>query len=186
MTVEDQLSEAFGDLPTLIAAHAQARPDSIAVIDGDRTATYRELNTLMDRVAAGLQRDGVKPTDAIAVCAYASLEYVATFLGGLRAGVAVSPLAPSSTPEQLIMMLDDCAAPLFFLDDGVAALMAPVAERISARTHGPSPSSSSPTGPSTSSIRQARSARPRASSRVTPCAGPRSRGARVPAMRRTQ
>ena len=32
------------------------------------------------------------------------------FLGALRAGVAVSPLAPSSTPEQLRLMIDDCAA----------------------------------------------------------------------------
>ena len=133
MTVEDLLLQEFGVLPALIAAHAAEQPDVTAVIDGERSVTYRELNTLVDRVAAGLQRDGLKPTEAIAVCAYSSLEYVAVFLGGLRAGVAVSPLAPSSTPDQLIMMLDDCAAPLFFLDEGVAELMAPVADRITAR-----------------------------------------------------
>ncbi len=133
MTVEELLQQEFGVLPALIAAHAVEQPDAIAVIDGARSATYRELDALVDRVAAGLQRDGLKPTEAIAVCAYSSLEYVAVFLGGLRAGVAVSPLAPSSTPDQLIMMLDDCAAPLFFLDEGVAELMAPVADRIAAR-----------------------------------------------------
>ncbi len=133
MTVEDLLQQEFGVLPALIAAHADEQPDAVAVIDGDRAVTYRELNALVDRVAAGLQRDGLKPTEAIAISAYSSLEYVATFLGGLRAGVAVSPLAPSSTPDQLIMMLDDCAAPLFFLDEGVAELMAPVADRITAR-----------------------------------------------------
>jgi acyl-CoA synthetase (AMP-forming)/AMP-acid ligase II len=133
MTVEDLLLQDFGVLPSLIAAHAEERPNAVAVFDGERSATYLELNALVDRVAAGLQRDGVKPTEAIAICASSSLEYLATFLGGLRAGVAVSPLAPSSTPDQLIMMLDDCAAPLFFLDGGVAELMAPVAERIRAR-----------------------------------------------------
>ncbi|MFX8942077.1 AMP-binding protein, partial [Acinetobacter baumannii] len=62
-----------------------------------------------------------------------SIEYVATFLGGLRAGVAVSPLAPSSTPEQLVMMLEDCAAPLYFLDATVAADMASVLAQVKAR-----------------------------------------------------
>jgi len=133
MQVEDIEAREFGVLPELVAAHAAERPDAIAVIDGERVTTYAALNDLMERVAAGLQRDGLKPTQAVAICAYSSLEYVATFLGGLRAGVAVSPLAPSSTPEQLIMMLNDCEAPLFFLDEGVAELMAPVADQITAR-----------------------------------------------------
>lgn len=133
MTIDALLEQDFGVLPALIAEHAKARPEALAVIDGERTLTYGELDALVNRVAAGLQRDGVKPTEAIAVCALSSLEYVATFLGGLRAGVAVSPLAPSSTPEQLVMMLEDCAAPLFFLDAGVAAQLAPVADQIKAR-----------------------------------------------------
>jgi len=132
MTPDALLELEFGTLPALIAAQAEDDPDAIAVIDGERSVTRLELNALMDRVAAGLQRDGLQPTQAIAVCAYSSIEYVAVFLGALKAGVAVSPLAPSSTPDQLIMMLDDCAAPLFFLDAGVAELMAPVASRIQA------------------------------------------------------
>jgi acyl-CoA synthetase (AMP-forming)/AMP-acid ligase II len=133
VSVEQLLEQPFGVLTSLIAAHAKARPDAIAVIDGERTLSYHDLDHLADRVAAGLQRDGLKPTEAIAVCALSSIEYVATFIGGLRAGVAVSPLAPSSTPEQLVMMLDDCAAPMFFLDDSVANDMAGVLSQVKAR-----------------------------------------------------
>ena len=133
MTAEELLQRDFGVLPALIAAHAAARPDATAVIDGERRASYGELDAMMDRVAAGLQRDGVKPTEAIAICGLPSLDYLAVFLGALRAGVAVSPLAPSSTPEQLIMMLTDCSAALFFIDDAVSELLAPVADRITAR-----------------------------------------------------
>jgi long-chain acyl-CoA synthetase len=107
MTLEHLLEQEFGVLPALIAAHAAARPGALAVVDGDGALTYGQLDALVDRVAASLQRDGMKPTQAIAVCALSSAPYVATFLGGLRAGVAVSPLAPSSTPEQLVMMLDE-------------------------------------------------------------------------------
>ena len=42
---------------------------------------------------------------------------LAVFLGALRAGVAVAPLAPSSTPENLLGMLADCGARKFFLDE---------------------------------------------------------------------
>jgi acyl-CoA synthetase (AMP-forming)/AMP-acid ligase II len=133
MAIDTLIEAPFGLLPALIAEHARTRPHALAVVDGERTLSYAELDALADRVAAGLQRDGVKPTAAIAVCAYSSAEYVAVFLGGLRAGVAVSPLAPSSTPEQLVMMLDDCAAPLFFLDAAVAKDLDGVKGQIKAR-----------------------------------------------------
>jgi acyl-CoA synthetase (AMP-forming)/AMP-acid ligase II len=133
MTAADILEGDFGTVPDLIAAHATEQPDALALIDERRAVTYRELDALMDRIVFSLQRDGVKPTEAIAVCALSSVEYAAVFLGGLRAGGAVSPLAPSSTPEQLVMMLNDCDAGLFFLDDSVAKALEPVAGQIKAR-----------------------------------------------------
>ncbi len=131
MTAAEILQGDFGTVAELIAAHAKAQPDALALIDERRAITYAELDALMDRVAFSLQRDGIKPNEAIAVCALSSVEYAVVFLGALRAGVVVSPLAPSSTPEQLVMMLTDCDAGLFFLDEGVA--QAPVAGQIAAR-----------------------------------------------------
>jgi acyl-CoA synthetase (AMP-forming)/AMP-acid ligase II len=85
-----------------------------------RSLTYGALDVLMDQIATSLQRDGVQPGEAISICAGSSVAYAATFLGGLRAGVAVAPLAPSSTPESLAVMLADCDAKRFFLDKSVA------------------------------------------------------------------
>jgi long-chain acyl-CoA synthetase len=51
----------------------------------------------------------------------------------LRIGVCVSPLAPSSTPDQLRLMVDDCAAVLLCLDSDAARHLAPVADQIAAR-----------------------------------------------------
>jgi long-chain acyl-CoA synthetase len=133
MSAETLLQQPFATIPQMIAAHAEGRPDAVAIIDGERSLTYRQLKARMEQVAASLQRDGLTPTQAIAICAYSSMEYMVVFLGALKAGIAVSPLAPSSTAEQLITMLDDCAAALLFLDESVATLMAPVAERMKAR-----------------------------------------------------
>jgi long-chain acyl-CoA synthetase len=126
MTAEEMLAQPFGTVPALVRARADAAPASIALIQGERSMTYGEFDALLDRVAASLQRDGVKAQDAIAICAYSSIEYVATFFGALRAGVAVAPLAPSSTPESLAGMVADSGSKLFFLDKGVAGEMAGV------------------------------------------------------------
>lgn len=133
MKTQDILTEPFGLIVDRVAAHALERPDAAAVIEGERRVTYRELDSLADRVAAGLQRDGVEPKQAIAVCATSSLEYVAVFLGALRVGVVVAPLAPSSTPGQFAMMLDDCAASLLFHDQGVGEELATAPGRVTPR-----------------------------------------------------
>ncbi|QUD86629.1 class I adenylate-forming enzyme family protein [Phenylobacterium montanum] len=133
MSPADLLAQPFGTLPALIAAHAAERPDHVALIQGERKVTYGGLDALMDRVAAGLQRDGAEPGGAVAACALTSIEYVAAFLGALRAGVAMAPLAPSSTPESLAGMIADSGASLLFLDQGVSEQLEGVSGQISAR-----------------------------------------------------
>jgi acyl-CoA synthetase (AMP-forming)/AMP-acid ligase II len=77
----------------------------------------------MDRVAASLQRDGVLAGDIVAICAAGSLAYAVVFLGALRAGVAIAPLAPSSTAQALHGMIANAAARLLFLDTEAAATL---------------------------------------------------------------
>jgi len=121
--MHDLLQQDFGLITELIREHAAQAPTRRALVEGERTLTYGALDALMNRTAAALQRDGVQVGDAIAICASPSIEYAAVFLGALRAGVAVAPLAPSSTPESLLRMAADAQARLFFLDAGVAAAL---------------------------------------------------------------
>jgi long-chain acyl-CoA synthetase len=111
---------AFEDWPAMVARHAAARPQATAVVVGERRVSYGALDALADRVAAALQADGHGPGQAVAVCGASSVEYVALFIGALRAGLAVAPLAPGSTPEQLAGMVADAQARLFFVDAAVA------------------------------------------------------------------
>ncbi len=117
----------FITLDALVRQTAAGAPARIAVIDGDRQLRYQELDDLIDRVAAALQADGLAPRDVILICASSSIEYVATFLGALRAGVAVAPLAPSSTPTDFAAMLKDSGAKLLFMDAATAVAMGPAA-----------------------------------------------------------
>src|SRR5882757_10728017 len=114
------LAQDFTTLPQLVQLHAQARPDAMAVLAEDECLTYGALHSLVDRVAASFQRDSLLPGEAVAICAGTSIAYLAVFLGALRTGLVVSPLAPGSTPDQLRAMLDDSSARLLFLDSTVA------------------------------------------------------------------
>jgi acyl-CoA synthetase (AMP-forming)/AMP-acid ligase II len=124
MSPDALLDQEFGLLTGLIHGYALERPRHPALIHDGRTLTYGELDSLMDRVAASLQRDGVHSGDVISICAASCIEYGAIFLGALRAGVAVAPLAPSSMPQALATMLADCGAKVLFLDDPVGAALA--------------------------------------------------------------
>src|SRR5690606_10041822 len=97
-----------------------------AVADSRRRLDYAGLDRLMDRIAATLQREGLQAGDAIAICAASSVEYVAIFLGALRAGAVVAPLAPSVTPASCQAMLHDSDARWLFVDAGAAPLLASV------------------------------------------------------------
>lgn len=107
----------FGVIADQVRAHAKRDPSHLALVDKTASVTYAQLDAMMDRVAAALKRDGVKPQQAIAICAYSSVHYAAIFLGALRAGVVVAPLAPGSTPEQLQGMLTDADAKILFTEE---------------------------------------------------------------------
>jgi long-chain acyl-CoA synthetase len=118
-----QPDSPFTTVAERVRAHAQARPLHPALNDGLETLSYGELDTWMDRIACALQRDGVQPGQAIAVCANGSVRYAALYLGALRAGVVVAPLAPSSTAQTLAAMVSDAQAQRLFVDRSTAALM---------------------------------------------------------------
>jgi len=93
----------------------------------ERRITFAEFDAAIDRVAATLQREGLGPGATVAVIAAASAEYLFVFFGALRAGLAVAPLAPSSTSAQLADMVADCQARVVFVDAEAAESLHAVA-----------------------------------------------------------
>jgi len=118
MRTEAMLASEFATLSDLIRGHAAERPDKPAMIFEDRSVTYAELDTLLDRLAAALQREGLVKNDAVAILASPSIDYGCAFMAALRAGCIPAPLQPSATAEQLAAMIRDCGAKILFLDAG--------------------------------------------------------------------
>ncbi|MBS0448697.1 MAG: acyl--CoA ligase [Proteobacteria bacterium] len=125
------LDTTFRPIAELIGRHAREAPTRPALVQGEASLSYAELDAWMDRIAAALQRDGVRSGDAIALCAGSTLRAAALFLGALRAGAAVAPLAASVTPQTFASMLTDAAPRYLFVD----ASAAPVLGALPPETH---------------------------------------------------
>lgn len=122
------IARPFGALPAFIQMQAALRPDHAALIHGERRIEWRAFDALVDRVAATLQSKGVAAQETIAICAANSIEYVVVFLGALRAGIIVTPLAPTATADSLDMMVRDSGAKILFLDAGVSVLLSTLSD----------------------------------------------------------
>jgi len=126
----------FADIAGLLRRNAHERPAHPALVQDDargaRTLDHAALDAMVDRIAARLQRDGVRPKDTVAVCAPNSIELGAFFFGVLRAGACVAPLPPSATPESIQRMRDDSGAKVYITERQLERLedwMAPAGTR---------------------------------------------------------
>lgn len=124
----------FAVIADLVHAHAVDAPQRPALLQGDCTLDYAEMDAQVDRVAWALQRDGLQPGEAIAVCAGMSIAYVVVFLGALRAGLVVAPLAPGAGSRSLQRMLLDARARRVFVDSPGAEALGPAAIGSAPRT----------------------------------------------------
>lgn len=93
--------QAGPSLVTLFEHHAKVRPDSIAVVCGDRCMTYGELNERANQIAHGLNRMEIGRGALVGLCVERSVEMVAGLLGVLKAGAAYVPLDPENSQTRL-------------------------------------------------------------------------------------
>jgi len=91
-----------------------------AVVCGERTLSYAELDHRSGRLARRLRSLGVGPGALVGVCTERSAEMVVGMLGVLKAGGAYVPLDPSYPQERLAFMLDDAQAHVLLTQSSLA------------------------------------------------------------------
>ena len=79
-------------------------PDRVALVEGERSLTYGELNEQSDRIAGALRAAGVQPGSIVALSLPRSIELVAAMLGVLKAGAAYLPLDVEEPAARLAVM----------------------------------------------------------------------------------
>ncbi|WP_303627721.1 non-ribosomal peptide synthetase, partial [Nocardia otitidiscaviarum] len=100
---ERQLPPCAGDdvhagagtpLPALLAAAVASNPDGAALVDGDRTLTYRQLDEQANRLARFLIGRGVGPESVVAVGVPRSLDWVLAVWAVAKTGAAFLSVDP--------------------------------------------------------------------------------------------
>ena len=94
----------------LFEQQALRTPDAIAVVYGDDSLTYRQLDHRANHLAHHLRSIGVGSDGLVALCLERSHELVVAMLGILKAGGAYVPLDPEYPKERLAYLLNDSGA----------------------------------------------------------------------------
>ncbi|MCQ4212394.1 AMP-binding protein [Streptomyces longispororuber] len=85
----------------LFAHQVRRAPDAVALVSGDSTVSYRELDERSDRVADALRRQHVGPETVVAVALPRSVDLAVALLGVVKTGGAHLPIDPA-LPAPLI------------------------------------------------------------------------------------
>jgi len=113
-----------------LADAARDYPQSPATIFFDAVLTYRELDALADRFAAGLQQMGVKKGDRVAIYLPNCPQFIIAYYGTLRAGGIVAPCNPLYVARELEHQLNDSGSETIV----VLSKLYPVVKAIRAHT----------------------------------------------------
>jgi long-chain acyl-CoA synthetase len=103
------------------AAAGVADPDRTALVDladpaGPRTWSFGALDAAAAAVARGLRARGGRRGDRVAILAANSAEYLAVFLGAMRAGLVAVPVNLKLPPSAIAYVLRDAAVSIVFVD----------------------------------------------------------------------
>ncbi|RKI64410.1 amino acid adenylation domain-containing protein [Corallococcus sp. AB049A] len=85
-------------------------PDADAVVFGDTTLSFRQLNARANQLAWHLRSLGVGPEVTVALCLERSAEAIIALLAVNKAGGAFVPLDPSAPAARRSFVLKDCGA----------------------------------------------------------------------------
>ncbi|MEU6189635.1 amino acid adenylation domain-containing protein [Nocardia sp. NPDC047038] len=91
----------------LVERQARRTPDAVALLDGARQLTYRQLGVRAHRLARRLHAIGVRPEDRVAVLLPRSMESVVATLAVLEAGAVYVPLDPAHPEVRLAELITD-------------------------------------------------------------------------------
>lgn len=107
-------------MPRFSAELARSRPDEIALTDPWKALRWAEVDDVLNRMANGLQTFDLAPARRIAVFAENAAETGLANLGGLIAGVSVTPVNFHLNAEEAAYILENSAASVLFVDAATA------------------------------------------------------------------
>ena len=110
-----------------------ALAEHTAVVDGNRTMTFAELDDRSSRLGNGMLTAGLLANEPVAVLLGNRMEYPEIAAGLAKAGLPMVPLNPRMTHSEIEYILGHSEARALIADDGLANVAGPALENLGIR-----------------------------------------------------
>jgi acyl-CoA synthetase (AMP-forming)/AMP-acid ligase II len=107
-------------------------PDKLAIVDGERSWTYAELNARVNRVASGLTARGYQHGDALALASGNSCEFLVTYFACAKLGLVCVPMNLGWRADEIAYVLDHSEAVGIVVEAQLVGLVTPAVEKVPA------------------------------------------------------
>lgn len=97
-------------LSVLFEEQVEKTPNETALVFGEKTLTYKELNERSNSLAYILRNNGIGRNDIIGIMVNRSLEMIISILAVLKAGAAYIPIDPEYPQDRVEYMLENSNA----------------------------------------------------------------------------
>jgi long-chain acyl-CoA synthetase len=104
------------NLSDIIKPHVVENPEATAIIFEESRITYGELDRLINRVAGGLLKLGLKRGEVISFFLPSIPELIIGYLAAVRAGLTVNVVNAMLREKELAYILKDCATRAILVD----------------------------------------------------------------------
>lgn len=115
----------IGDLPRLAA---RSFGGMVALIDGDRSLSFAEVDRLSDRFAAGLAARGIGAGDRVTLYGENGWAWIVSYYGIAKTGAVINPVNQLLTPGEVRYIVDDCGVSAVVVSAGKAGALLPALE----------------------------------------------------------
>ena len=125
----DRLVPCYAERPrnldAMLRDSVARRGDAAALEEGGRQLSYRELDQAVNRVATGLQAQGICSGERVAVFMGNRLEYTVLLCGIWRLGAIAVPIGIRQSAQELEYMLNQCGASALITEASLADRLPP-------------------------------------------------------------
>ena len=107
------------DVLKLFAKQVKRNPNQPAVVAGERSISYQELDQESNKLAHYLRKRGIRDEQIVSIVADASIEFVIGIMAIIKAGGAFLPIDPAHPVKRIQYMLEDSSASVILGQAGV-------------------------------------------------------------------
>ena len=110
----------------LLESTVRRYPDKVGFVSEDRRLTFEEFDGMVNRIASGLSKHGVKRGDHVALLLGVQMEFPLSFFALMKLGAIVVPLNTRFKGEELFYEINDSESSLLIVDEEFWPFIDPV------------------------------------------------------------